>query len=84
MTTRLVLNKFDVNLPPLATGLVIVIIVVVCGGRHAWALDSSSISVAGAREGVVSAGAVLSIRVLDVGHGAKRVKLCWQVVDGLA
>ena len=70
VTTRLVLYEFDVDLPPLAAGLVIIVVVIVGSSGHAWALYTSSVTVAIAGECVVSAGAVLGIRVLNVGHGA--------------
>lgn len=42
MPSRLVLDKLDLNLPPLTTWLVIIIVVVVGGsGRGARALDAS-------------------------------------------
>jgi len=41
MPTRLVGDELDLNLPPLASGLVIVIVVVVCGG--ALALDATAL-----------------------------------------
>ena len=68
VTTRLVLNELDVNLSSLAPRLVIVVVIVVSGSRNAWTLDASSIAVAVASQRVVSAGTVLSIGILDVGH----------------
>ena len=67
MSTRFVLNKFDVNLPPLTPGLVIVVVVVISGSTDARTLNASrvsAISIAG--RVVVSAGG--GIGISDVGH----------------
>ena len=68
VTTRLVLNELDVNLSSLAPRLVIVVVIVVGSSRNAWTLDAPSIAVAVAGQRVVSAGTVLGIGILDVGH----------------
>lgn len=68
VTTRLVLDELDVNLSSLAPRLVVVIVIVVSSSRHAWTLDASSIAIAVTSQRVVSTGAVLGIRILDVGH----------------
>lgn len=51
MATRLIINKFDLNLPPLAAALLVVIVVVVGGAGplalHASALRSRRVAVAG-------------------------------------
>lgn len=70
VTTRLVLDELDINLPPLPPGLVIVIVIVIRSSRDAWTLDASSIAITIASQRVVSTGAVLGIGILDVGHGA--------------
>ena len=70
VTTRLVLDEFDINLPSLATWLVVIIIIIIGSSGDTWTLDASSVTVAIASERVVRAGAVLRIGVLDVGHGA--------------
>ena len=78
MATRLILNEFDLNLSALATGLVIIIVVVV--GAHARALGAAVVS------GAVTGGllqVVLSRRVLltdgsDVGHDETRGRLEWR------
>lgn len=66
--SRFVLDKLDVNLSPLATGLVVVVVVVVGSGTDARTLDASSIAIAIAGERVVGARALVGIGVLDVGH----------------
>lgn len=69
MPSRFVLNELDVNLPPLAPGLVIIIVVVVSSSAGARTLDTSIIAIAIAGERVVGTGAVVGSGVLDVGHG---------------
>lgn len=67
MPTGLVLDEFDVDLPPLTSGLVVVVIVIVGGGTNARTLYASrvgAISVAG--HVVVTAGG--GIGISDVGH----------------
>lgn len=66
--SRFVLDELDVNLPPLATGFVVIVIVVVRSSADARSLDASRIGVAIAGERVVGARAVVGIGVLDVGH----------------
>ncbi len=68
MPSRFVLDELDVNLPPLATGLVIIIVVVVGSSADARTFDASRIRVAIAGERVVGARAVVGIGILDVGH----------------
>lgn len=67
MSTRFVLNKFDVNLPPLTSGLVVVVVIIISGGTDARTLNASrvgAISIAG--RVVVSARG--GIGISDVGH----------------
>ena len=59
VTTRLVGDEFDLNLPPLATGLVIIIVIVVGSG---WALALHS-TVIGRGRAAISYG----MRVLEYG-----------------
>ena len=71
MPSRFVLDELDVDLPPLATRLVIIIVVVVGGSTDARTLDSSSISIAIASERVLSTRALVGVGILDVGHGRR-------------
>ena len=71
MSSRLVLDELDVNFPPLATGLVIIIVVVIGGSTDARTLDASSISIAIASERVLSTRALVGVGILDVGHGPR-------------
>ena len=68
MSTRLVLDEFDVNLPPLTSGLVVVIIVVVGGSStDAGPLGASRVgAIAVAGRVFMAAGGSIWIR--DVGH----------------
>ena len=73
VTTRLVLDEFDVNLPPFATGLVVVVVVVVASGRtdpspFHTAVLCTAVAVAGAEGIVASRGGVLIIRIGNVRH----------------
>jgi len=45
VTTRLVLDELDLDLAPLATGLVVVVVIVVGGSAGARALDTSGLAV---------------------------------------
>ena len=68
MSARLVLDEFDVNLPPLTSGLIVVVIVVVGGGgTDARTLDSSGVSaISVAGRVFMTAGGSIGIR--NVGH----------------
>jgi hypothetical protein len=71
VATRLVRDELDLDLPPLATGLVIIIVVVVCG-RGPLALDATVLAgrVAIANGVVVEGrGGGWIVLVGDVGHG---------------
>ena len=73
MATRLIRDELDLDLSPLATGLVIVIIVVV-GGRGPLALDATTLTGCGAiPDGVVveGGGGGWVVMVGDVGHGGE-------------
>ena len=68
MSTRLVLDEFDVNLPPLTSGLVVIVVVVVGGGgTDARTLNSSGVStISVAGRVFMTAGGSIGIR--NVGH----------------
>ena len=68
VTTRLVLDKLDVDFSSLTTRLVIVIVIIVSGGGNAWTFDATSVAIAGQR--VVGTRAILSVGILNVGHVA--------------
>jgi len=68
VSTRFILNEFDVNLPPLATGLVIVVVVVVGSSTDARTLDTSSLSAIAIAGRVIKAGGGLVVGISDVGH----------------
>lgn len=73
MATRLIINKFDLNLPPLAAALLVIIIIVVGGAGplalHASALSSRRVAVASRVRVVVELrGGGLLVLVCDVGH----------------
>lgn len=79
MATRLILNEFDLNLSALATGLVIIIVVVV--GAHARALGAAVVSGAvtgGLLQVVLSRRRVLLTDGSDVGHDETRGRLEWR------
>ena len=59
MTTRLVGDELDLNLPPLAPGLIIIIIIIVGGG---WALTLHT-TVIGRGRGAIAHG----MRVVEYG-----------------
>ena len=66
MTAGLVLDEFDVNLPPLTPRLVLIIVVVVGGrSRDARTLDASNV---GAVAGRIVMGGGRGIGVSDVSH----------------
>lgn len=64
MTTGLVLDELDVNLSPLATRLVVIIIVVVGSSTHAWTFDATGVSTVAGRVVVIWR----SIGIGDVSH----------------
>lgn len=71
MATRLILDELDLNLSALATGLVIVVVVVV--GAHARTLGTAVVSGAvtgGLLQVVLGRRRVLLTDGSDVGHGA--------------
>ena len=73
VATRLILNEFDLNLSALATGLVIIIVVVV--GAHARALGAAVVSGAvtgGLLQVVLGRRRVLLTDGSDVGHDETR------------
>lgn len=80
MATRLILNELDLNLSALATGLVIIIVIVFCA--HSRALGTAVVSgaIAGGRlQVVLGRRRVLLTDRGDVGHdgsdvGDKRVR----------
>lgn len=79
VATRLILNEFDLNLSALATGLVIIIVVVV--GAHARALGAAVVSGAvtgGLLQVVLSRRRVLLTDGSDVGHDETRGELEWR------
>ena len=65
MTAGLVLDEFDVNLPPLTSRLVVIIVVVVGHSRDARTLDASNV---GAVAGRIIMGGGRGIGVSDVRH----------------
>ena len=74
MPTRFILNELDVNLPPLAPRLIVVVVIVVGRGGDARSLDAPivAVAVAGHAQGVVlGARAVLVVGILDFGHGER-------------
>ena len=76
MTTRLVLDKLDVDFSSLTTRLVIVIVIIVSSGGDAWTFNATSddIAVAGQRD--VSTRAILGIGILNVSHVATGWMAC--------
>ena len=67
MTTRLVLDEFDLDLSPLTATLLIIIVVVVACLRHSGTLRASRLEpIAG--EIVARRRVVEGIRIGDVGH----------------
>ena len=68
MSSRFVLDELDVYLPPLAPGLVVIIVIIVRGGADARALDTSSVGAIAIAGRVVETGG-LSVWIGDVGHG---------------
>jgi hypothetical protein len=71
VATRLIRDELDLDLSPLTTGLVIVVVVVV-GGRGTLALEATTLAGRGAiPDGVVveGGGGSLVVVVGDVGHG---------------
>lgn len=70
MSTGLVLDELDVDLPPLATRLVVVIVVVVGGRADTRTLHASIVSAVAVAGRVVQAGGRVRIGVSDVGHFA--------------
>ncbi len=76
VTTRLVLNEFDLNLSPLAATLFIIVVVIIACCRHSRALCASRLeSVAG--EVVAGRRVVEGVRIGDVGHVGPRLCLLW-------
>ena len=65
MTAGLVLDEFDVNLPPLTSRLVIIFVVVVGRSRDARTLDASNV---GAVAGRIVMGGGRGIGVSDLSH----------------
>ena len=65
MSSGLVLDEFDVNLSPLASRLVFIVIVVVGSGADARTLDASSVSTIAGR---IVVGIWGSIGIRNVGH----------------
>ena len=74
VSTRLILDELDVNLPPLPTRLVIIVVVIVAGCADARALDTATLgaTVPGRESIVLGAGGLLVIGIGDVGHGRCR------------
>ena len=75
VSTRFVLDKLDVNLSPLAPGLVVVVIIIIGGSAHARTLDTSSVCTV-AIVGRVEAGRV-GVGIGDVGHDRLRPRAVW-------
>lgn len=65
MSSRLVLDEFDVNLSPLTSRLVLIIIIIVGSGTDARTLDAASV---GAVAGRIVMGIWGSIGIRNVGH----------------
>jgi len=68
MATRLVCDELDLDLSSLATGLVIIIVVVV-GGRGTLTLDAAALNCTIAYSMVVETGWGTFVVVGDIGHG---------------
>ena len=69
MTTRLVLDELDLDLSSLATGLVVVVVIVV-GGRSVGGALSLDASLFGGNAVVVGRGRIAVLRVCDlICHG---------------
>jgi len=70
VTTRFVLDEFDVDFPPLPTWLVVIIVVVVGCSTHAGTLDAARVSAIAGRVIVVRGG----IGISDVCHSGMRLE----------
>ena len=72
MAARLVGDKLDLNLSPLASGLIVVIVVVV-GGRGTLAFDASRLDWIPVSDGMLIKGGwrTLVVLIRDVGHCGK-------------
>lgn len=72
MTTRLVLDKLDVDLPPLAPGFIIVIFIIITGGARTLTFDTAmllrTVPIAGRKTVILNRGRLG--RIGDVGHEA--------------
>ena len=68
MPSGFVLDEFDVDLPPLATGLVLVIIIVISSLTDTRTLDTSCVAVAITSQRVFSSLGLVNGGILDVGH----------------
>ncbi len=66
MSTRLILDEFDIDLATFATGSGLVVIVVVGGGADARTLDSAIVGAIGV-VWIVRAGGMLYVGVFEVG-----------------
>lgn len=79
MPSRFILDEFDVDLSPLTSRLVIVIVIVVSSLTDARTLDASSVAVAIASQRVISTFGLVDDGILDVGHDSTRLAdfCCW-------
>lgn len=71
MSTRLVLDEFDIDLSPLAPRLVVIIIIIVASGadpRTFHAAVCVAIAVAGRKRVVLRRGGLLWIGISNIGH----------------
>lgn len=70
VATGLVLDELDVDLPPLPTGLIVIVVIVVAGSTEARALDAAillrTVPIAGRQAIVLDGGRLGGID--DVGH----------------
>lgn len=72
MAARLVGDKLDLNLSPLASGLIVVIVIVV-GGRGTLAFDAARLDRIPVSDGMLVEGGwrALVVLIRDVGHCGK-------------
>lgn len=70
MATRFVLDELDVDLPPLATGLIVIVIILIAGRAETRALDPAillrTVPIAGRKAIVLDRGRLGGID--EVGH----------------
>lgn len=71
MSTRLVLDKFDIDLSPLAPRLVVIIVVVIASSADTRTFHAAvciAVGVAGRKRVVLRRGGLLWIGISNIGH----------------